>query len=133
MEEPGIIISYDELRILLYNRGFRSCKGILMPDRKMSEEEVLRTLHKLEGRGMIEAGDEYFTISSEMQHIADLIGAPESSYAFSDNLTGQTYYCYLSQELVVVTQNDWNRKNTLIIKRFTPDEFNSWREELEKE
>ena len=82
---------------------------------------------------MIEAGDEYFTISSEMQHIADLIGAPESSYAFSDNLTGQTYYCYLSQELVVVTQNDWNRKNTLIIKRFTPDEFNSWREELEKE
>ena len=133
MEEPGIIISYDELRILLYNRGFRSCKGILMPDRKMSEEEVLRTLHKLESRGMIEAGDEYFTISSEMQHIADLIGAPESSYAFSDNLTGQTYYCYLSQELVVVTQNDWNRKNTLIIKRFTPDEFNSWREELEKE
>lgn len=133
MEEPGIIISYDELRILLYNRGFRSCKGILMPDRKMIEEEVLRTLHKLESRGMIEAGDEYFTISSEMQRIADLIGAPESSYAFSDNLTGQTYYCYLSQELVVVTQNDWNRKNTLIIKRFTPDEFNSWREELEKE
>lgn len=133
MEEPGIIISYDKLRILLYNRGFRSCKGILMPDREMSEEEVLRTLHKLEGRGMIEAGDEYFTISSEMQRIADLIGAPESSYAFSDNLTGQTYYCYLSQELVVVTQNDWNRKNTLIIKRFTPDEFNSWREELEKE
>ncbi len=133
MEEPGIIISYDELRILLYNRGFRSCKGILMPDRKMSEEEVLQVLHKLECRGMIESGEVYFTISKDMQRIVDLIGAPDSSYAFCDSLTGQTYYCYLSQELVIVTQNDWNRKKTLIIKIFTPDDFNTWREELEKE
>ena len=133
MEAPGIIISYDELRILLYNRGFRSCKGILMPDRKMSEKEILQILHKLEGRGMIEAGDEYFTISREMQRIVDLIGAPESSYAFSDSLTGQTYYCYMSHELIIVTLNDRNRKKTLVIKKFTPDEFNTWREELEKE
>ncbi len=133
MGEPGIIISYDELRILLYNRGFRSCEGILMPDQPRSDEEILQTMHRLAQRGMIEARDDHFVIREEIARIADLIGRPESSYSFTDRATGQTYYCYISRELVVVTENDWNRKDTLILRCFTPDGFHAWREELEKE
>lgn len=38
MDAQTILISYDELKILLYNRGFRSCEGILMPDEERSDE-----------------------------------------------------------------------------------------------
>ena len=128
---PGIIISYEELKILLYNRGFRSCNGILMPDRELSDEEILQAMNKLALRRMIEARKDYFVISPETAAIVDAIGNPESSYPFIDPDTGQIYYCYLTQDMVVVTQVDWNRKETLRINRYTPEEFRNWREELE--
>ncbi len=133
VEDAGIIISYDELKILLYNQGFRSCNGILMPDDPRTDEEILRTMYKLSGRGMIENRGDHFVISEEMARITELIGAPQSSYSFCDGESGQIYYCYLSQDLVVVTQNDRSRKDSLIIRRFTPEEFTVWREELERE
>ena len=130
MNDPGIIISYDELRILLYNRGFRSCNGILMPDRAMSDEEVLQTLNKLALRGMIRAEEEHFVIEPETARIVDLIGDPAGSYSFSDPETGQVYYCYLSDEMVVVTSKYWNKKDMLRIRTFTPEEYRIWREEI---
>ena len=130
---PGIIISYEELKILLYNRGFCYCKGILMPDRKFSDEEILQAMNNLALRRMIEAREDYFVISPETAEMVDVIGNPESSYPFNDPETGQIYYCYLTQKMVVVTQVDWNRKETLRISRYTPEEFRNWREELESE
>ena len=130
---PGIIISYEELKILLYNRGFRSCSGILMPDREFSDEEILQAMNNLALRGMIEAQEDYFVITPETVAMVDAIGNPDSSYPFTDPETGQIYYCYLTQEMIVVTQMDWNRKETLRISRFTPEEFRNWREELESE
>ena len=47
MNDPGMIISYDELKILLYNRGFRSCSGILMPDDKRSDDEIIQAMNKM--------------------------------------------------------------------------------------
>lgn len=131
MDSQTIILSYDELKILLYNRGFRSCEGILMPDEARSDEEVLQAMNKLAMKGMIEAKEEYFVIPSQTAQMVDLIGAPESSYSFSDEETGQVYYCYLSDEMVVVTSNYWNKKDTLRIRTFTPDQFRIWREEME--
>ena len=133
MNDPGIIISYDELRILLYNRGFRSCNGILMPDRKMSDEEVLQTLNRLAVRGMIRAKEDHFVIEPDTARIVDLIGDPAGSYSFSDPETGQVYYCYIAEHLVVVSENYWKKKDTLRLRKFTPAEFSIWREELEGE
>ena len=131
ISSPGIIIRYEELKILLYNRGFRSCSGILMPDTEFSDEEILQAMNSLALRGMIEAREDYFVITPETAALIDIIGNPDSSYPFTDPESGQVYYCYLTRDAVVVTQMDWNRKETLRINRFTPEEFSSWREELE--
>lgn len=133
MSDPGIIISYDELKILLYNRGFRSCKGILMPDRPVSDDEVLRTMNKLALKGMIIAEEDYFVINPELVQIIDLIGDPASSYSFSNPESGQLYYCYISEQQIVVSENYWKKKDTLLLRKFTPAEFIAWREELERE
>ena len=130
MDGQTILISYDELKILLYNRGFRSCEGILMPDEERSDEEVLQAMNKLANRGVIVAKEEYFAVSPETAQMVDLIGAPDSSYSFSDEKTGQVYYCYLSDEMVVVTSKYWNKKDMLRIRPFTPEEYRIWREEI---
>ena len=131
MDGQAIIISYDELKILLYNRGYRFCEGILMPDNEISDEEVLRAMNKLALRGMIIAKEDSFAISHETAQMVDLIGRPNSSYSFSDEKTGQVFCCYLSDEMVVVTENYWKRPDTLRIRIFTPEEFRIWREESE--
>ena len=64
------------------------------------------------------------------KQMVDLIGAPDSSYSFSDEKTGQVYYCYLSDEMVVVTSKYWNKKDMLRIRTFTPEEYRIWREEI---
>lgn len=133
MNDPGMIISYDELKILLYNRGFRSCSGILMPDDKRSDDEIIQAMNKLAQKGIIIAGDELFTIAPDWIAVIDVIGKPDSSYSFTDPESGQLYYCYISENLVVVTQNYWKKKNTLLLRKFSPTAFNVWREELEKE
>lgn len=130
MDAQTIMVSYDELKILLYNRGFRSCEGILMPDEERSDEEVLQAMNKLAVRGMIVAKEEFFAVSPETAQMVDLIGAPDSSYSFSDEKTGQVYYCYLSDEMVVVTSKYWNKKDMLRIRTFTPEEYRIWREEI---
>ena len=130
MNEPVLIISYDELKILLYNRGFRSCSGILMPEKEYTQEEILQIMNRLALRGLIEAKEEHFVIPPQVAQTADLIGAPQSSYSFSDPETGQVYCCYISDTLVVVTEKNWARKDTLRIRRFTPQEFSDWRNEI---
>ena len=133
MNDPGMIISYDELKILLYNRGFRSCIGIMMPDDKRSDEEILLAMNKLAQKGIITAQEDAFVIDFNWIAVIDLIGQPESSYSFTVPETGQLYYCYISEDLIVVTEKYWKKKDTLLLRRFTPAEFHAWREELEKE
>ena len=90
-------------------------------------------MNKLAQKGIIIAGDELFTIAPDWIAVIDVIGKPDSSYSFTDPESGQLYYCYISENLVVVTQNYWKKKNTLLLRKFTPAAFNVWREELEKE
>lgn len=96
----------------------------------MTREEVLQAMNKLAVRGMIVAKEEYFAVTPETAKMVDLIGAPDSSYSFSDENTGQVYYCYLSDEMVVVTSKYWNKKDMLRIRTFTPEEYRIWREEI---
>ena len=133
MNDPGMIISYDELKILLYNRGFRSCIGILMPADQRSDKEILLAMNKLAQKGIIIAQEDAFVIDSNWIAVIDLIGRPDSSYSFTVPETGQLYYCYIAENLIVVTEKYWKKKDTLLLRRFTPAEFQAWREELEKE
>lgn len=130
MNDPGIIISYEELRILLYNLGFRTCSGILLPDRKLSDEEVVQVLNRLVQRGMIYVEEDHFVIESKTAEMVKMIGNPTGSYPFTDPETGQVYYCYISQDKVVVSEKYWKKKDTLRLRVFTLAEFSIWREEI---
>ena len=48
-----ILLSFDEMRILLYNMGFKSIRGILMPREEFRREEIIRSMHHMSLHGMI--------------------------------------------------------------------------------
>lgn len=51
--ERSIILSFDELRILLYSQGYRSCEGVYMPEKNFSQTDIIRSLRKLTENGLL--------------------------------------------------------------------------------
>lgn len=51
--EKSIILSFDELRILLFSQGYRSCEGVFMPEKDFSHTDILRALQKLVRGGLL--------------------------------------------------------------------------------
>lgn len=51
--KKNIILSFDELRILLYSQGFRRCEGVYMPEKDFSQENIINALDKLEKNGLL--------------------------------------------------------------------------------
>lgn len=51
----ALILTFDEIRILLYSLGFTSCEGIYMPQKEFTPSEVLKAVHSLERRGLLTA------------------------------------------------------------------------------
>ena len=50
MKSDGIILTYEELQILLFNRGYRQIEGIEMPEGIFDEEKILRIMQKMAER-----------------------------------------------------------------------------------
>ena len=56
--EKGILLTFDEIRILLYGMGVSEIDGVYMPEKAFTEEEILSAMQHLSASGLIEAGDE---------------------------------------------------------------------------
>lgn len=50
--DKSIILTFDEIRILLYSQGFRTCEGIYMPEKEYTAKEILRAMHHMAKRGL---------------------------------------------------------------------------------
>ena len=53
--EEGKILTFDELRILLFACGIEEINGVFMPEKVFTEEEVLSALHHMAEREIIRA------------------------------------------------------------------------------
>ena len=74
----AILLTYDEIRILLYSQGYTACEGIYMPEKQFSAQEVLQTMHRLAGRGLLIPQEE--TADAALQSSGDF----ESPQALSE-------------------------------------------------
>ena len=69
-----ILLSFNEMRILLYNMGFKSVKGILMPREEFRREEIIRSMHHMSLHGMICFTEEGFQIRPDLEELLRVIG-----------------------------------------------------------
>lgn len=128
MMEHGILLSFDELRILLYSMGIRSLEGIYMPEKEFSEMEIIQALRHMSGNGLILAENGQFSIREDLLQILEVMGHPAGTLVYSPkDGSAQEYFCYMVPGRVTVSERYWKKKDTLKLRLLTEDEFKAWR------
>ena len=155
--KKNIILSFDELRILLYSQGFRRCEGVYMPEKDFSQENIINALDKLEKNGLltIEKADiaaeslplvfgdeddnspdaddlpeEEFYIRSDLLLMLDIIGAPDATEILHAG-EKRKLFCYYSERGIVVSEKYPGRRECVRLTYYDPDEFEKWRAGME--
>lgn len=128
-----LVLSFDEISILLYSRGYRQILGIKMPERDYTPEEIIFALKHMTDSGIVSAGDEVFRIRDDVAKVMDVIGNPVSVSMVESGKGHPAYSCYFAPGCVVVTQLHELKEKTLRIRTFTEEEFASWREDIEND
>lgn len=145
--EQSVMLTFDEVRILLYSLGFTKCEGIYMPEKEFSAEAILRTMHKLSSRGILNvhtSGEKpQFVIKPALRRMLVTMGAPAGTFIFrpgegipgfsAELNNGPEYFCYMVPDYCLVAERDWTRKDSLRLRAMKPDEFQDWQKERELE
>lgn len=160
MSEKTVILSFDEIRILLYSLGFESCEGIFMPRKEFSPQEILKAVYSMEKRGFLlldenrpvehpagggEAADgqPHFIILPRLKKMIQTMGKPGGSFEYrpgenlpgfsKDLYNGTEYYCYMLPDYCVVAERDWTRRESLRLRAMDMEAFTAWRQERDDE
>lgn len=136
--ETGVILSFDEFRILLYGMGIRSIEGIYMEDKSCTDEEVVRALYHMSEQGIISAAeDEGFLLRDDIQEILWTVGYPEQTWIYRPNekqmeiKTGPEFYCYRAGDKVVVSERYWKKKEAVKLQLFSEETYEIWKEQMD--
>ncbi len=136
--ETGVILSFDEFRILLYGMGIRSIEGVYMEDKSCTDEEVVRALYHMSEQGIISAAeDEGFLLRDDIQEILWTVGYPEQTWIYRPNekwtgiKTGPEFYCYRAEDKVVVSERYWKKKEAVKLQLFSEETYEIWKEQMD--
>lgn len=134
MIEKGILITFDELRVLLFGKGVTEIEGVYMPEKKWSEEEILTAMHHMAKMGFIEAEETRFRMRPDIDTMLEIIAHPEWTQIFSPlGEEGPQLFLYQTKEKIVISELVFSRKDTLKLSLLGREEFEKWREELEND
>lgn len=155
ISDRSIILTFDQIRILLYSLGFDSCEGVFMPGKEFSPQEILKAINSLVNRGLLMLKEEggkksdamdkrpHFDIDPGLREMMLAIGSPGGAFeyrpgeglpGFSKELyNGPEYYCYILPDYCLVVQRDWTRAESLRLRAMDPLMFSLWRQEREEE
>lgn len=129
--EKGILLTFDEIRILLYGMGVSQIEGIYMPEKIFCEEEVISAMHHLVEAGFVEAGEEKFLIRKDVRFLLGMMAAPEWTDIWTpSNDGGPAFFLYGKGEHVAVSERFWRKKDMLKLSVFDRESFEKWREEF---
>lgn len=128
--EKSILLTFDEMRIMLYGMGVSEIDGVYMPEKNFCESEIISTLHHLSEAGFIEAGEDKFHIRKDVRSILEIVAAPEWTDIWKPvGDEGPAFFLYFTDGSVVASERFWRKKDTLRLTLFKRDEFERWREE----
>lgn len=145
--EQSVLLTFDEVRILLYSLGFTKCEGIYMPEKEFSEKTVIRTMHKLSKRKLLDvdvSGDRTrFVLKPSLERMLMTMGSPAGTFIYRpgeslpgfslDFYNGPEYFCYMAPDYCLIAERDWTRRESLRLRTMDLDRFRSWQKERELE
>lgn len=129
--EKSILLTFDEIRILLYSMNVSEIEGVYMPEKIFQEEEILAAMHHMSTIGIIVAEKERFRIREDVKRILEIMAVPEwTKVWYPSEEEGPAFFLYGKEELTVVSEQYFRKKDTLKLTIFAKDAFEKWREEL---
>lgn len=128
--EQGIILTFDEIRILLYGLGKTGIEGVWMPEKEFTEQDVLYAMHHLSKAGFIIAQDDRFIMREDVRRIIEIAAAPDATEIWTPcGEQGPSYFLYYAGESVVVSERFWRKKDTVRYALLSVEEFRRFRQE----
>ncbi len=121
MTDHDILVSFQEIRILLYVRGVREIQGIYMPEHKYTDQEVVDTLHGMVKNQFIRVENEEFVLREDLEKILEIMSQARESFILDP------YFCYLMEASAVVCERYWKKKEMLRIMTFSREAFEEWK------
>ena len=129
--ERGIFLTFDEIRILLFNMGVTEIEGVYMPEKIFTEKEILLAMHHLSEEDFIEAREEKFLIREDIRNLLEVMAAPLCTDIWSPlGKEGPKFFLYIKGDQVVVSERFFRKKDTLKLSLFEKEAFEKWREEI---
>lgn len=128
--EKGILLTYDEIRVLFGGLGVYEIEGVYMPEKEFREEEILAVLHRLSKAGLIRAAEDRFVIREDVAGILSLVARPEDTQVWEPGgAEGPVYYLYFAGDQVVISEGYPLRKDTIRYTLADLAEFEVFRKE----
>ena len=131
--DQTVVLSFDELRILLYSQGYRQCDGIYMPEKDFSEEEVLRAMLHMSRNDLIKEKDGDFCPRADLAEMIPVIGEPAGTMVVRSADRTQVCFCYVVPGKVVVSEKTVTREESVRLRLLTPEDFVEWKEQIEND
>lgn len=132
MIEKGLVITFDELRVLLGGMGIRSIEGVYMPEKAFTEKEVADALFHLSERELIRAEEDAFVIEPKLKEMLRIIAEPAGTYIL-DVPGAAEYFCYSVPGAVAVSELYRRKRDALKLRLFTAEEFDAWKEQMKSD
>ncbi|MBR2675261.1 MAG: hypothetical protein IKE52_07440 [Mogibacterium sp.] len=154
--EKSIILTFDELRILLYSQGERSCEGVYMPKKEYLPESIINSLDAMNKNGLLKnegshaqnealptiLGDsdevnskdneEKFFIREDLLDMLRII----SNHTATEILEleeGRKLFCYYSENGVLTSEKCSNRRDSVRLTHYTAESFEKFKESIEED
>lgn len=129
--ETGILLTFDEIRILLYSMGVVRIEGVYMPEKNFSEKEIISAMHHMAAAGFIEAGEERFLLREDIRRLLEIMAAPARTDIWRPRGEGgPAFFLYWKGEQVVVSEQFFRKKETLRLSIFDQAALEKWMEEF---
>lgn len=125
--EKNWILSFDELRILLFSLGYTQCDGIFMEEKKFTDEQVLQAMYSMSKQSWIVNNGSNFEIQPELKKALLLMGNPQSTAKLVNPETRRACFVYKGKDMIVVAERWWPKKDTIQIRSLSFEEFKAWR------
>lgn len=133
MKSDGIILTYEELQILLFNLGYRQVEGIEMPESIFDEEKILRTMQKMARSGLISVKGDLFSVREDLRETLDIIGNPITTFRLDYGAGRPAFFVYASYGTVVITQLYEKKAGCMRIRTFEAGQYADWKEEMDRD
>lgn len=129
--EISELLTFREVKILLQSLGYDSIAGIRMPEEQLTREAVIKLLHQMCEKGLLRAKEGLFIIDSRIGEMMVCMGQPDETVFYdSGDCWSPSYFCYIKEELVLVSELYPVKKDVLKLTLFNREEYEKWKEQM---